>query len=220
MELLVVIAIIAVLAALLLPALSTAKTNAQWTGCLNNLRQLYFGAKMYADDTNGQLVSNWLLGTGTEEVNPYSWCPGWVSSTKPQDLTYGPAPQYSPTNEYGLQQGRLWSYVGSSAGLYRCPADRRTMGGLPVLRSYSMNAWMNGKSYGDPTGDSTFRTPAADGSLTYTLFRQENQIAEPSRTWTFIDEDASTINDSMFMVDMESFNYIYDLPFTRHGENI
>ncbi len=216
LELLVVIAIIAILAALLLPVLSSAKIKAQRTGCLNDLRQLSLGCKMYADDNNGQLVSSWPLGSAGAVVNPYSWCPGWASSTRPQDPVYGPAPQFSPTNEYALQQGKIWPYVGKSAAVYHCPADKRTLGGLPVLRSYSMNAWMNGKSYGDPTGVSTFLTPNADSSLTDTLFRREDQITQPSHTWTLIDEDASTINDSMFMVDMNSWNFIYDLPSTRH----
>lgn len=216
-ELLVVIAIIAVLAALLLPALSSGKKTAQRANCLSNLRQLSLAAKLYADDSKGQLVSSWPLGSGKNTpVNPYSWCPGWAS-TKPHAPLYGPAPQYSSTNVFALQQGKLWQYV-NSAGVYRCPADRRQVGGLPVVRSYSMNAWMNGKSYGDPTGKSDFTTPQKDSTLTYVLFRRENQITQPAKMWYLIDEDESSINDSMFMVDMSSQeNYIYDLPSNRHG---
>jgi len=104
-----------------------------------------------------------------------------------------------------------------SAGVYRCPADRRTVDGLPVVRSYSMNAWMSGRTFGDPTGASNFTTPEQDGTLTYILFRRENQIARPATLWQLIDEDETTINDSMFMVDMSSHNGIWDLPSTRHG---
>ncbi len=67
----------------------------------------------------------------------------------------------------------------SRRAIYRCPADNRSMGGMPVVRSYSMNSWMNGRSYGDPTGGSTFVTPENDGSLTYTLYPEETQIAHP-----------------------------------------
>ncbi len=94
------------------------------------------------------------------------------------------------------------------------------MGGVPVVRSYSMNAWMSGKSYGDPSGAaSTYATPENDGALTYTLFRKESQIANPSQMWTLIDEDGGTINDSLFLVDMSSVNGIVDRPSNRHGSS-
>ncbi len=214
-ELLVVIAIIGILVSLLLPALSRAKLKAQRTACMNNLQQLSVGCKMYNDDDGGKLVSSWPLGSGGDPVNFSSWCPGWAS-TAPQDLTYGPAPDYSCTNIYALQHGAIWSYV-KSAAVYRCPSDLRTVEGNPVVRSYSMNSWMNGKSFGDPTGSSTYMTPDQDDSLTYTLFRKESQVTQPSTLWCLIDEDETTINDSMFMVDMSPHNGIWDLPSGRHG---
>src|SRR6516162_8316881 len=87
-ELLVVIAIIGILAALLLPVLSAAKQKAQRIGCMNNLRTLSLACKMYADDGHGQLVSCWPIGWGNYPVNPYSWCPGWVSFDKPGGFEY------------------------------------------------------------------------------------------------------------------------------------
>jgi prepilin-type N-terminal cleavage/methylation domain-containing protein len=214
-ELLVVIAIIAILAALLLPVLSRAKKKGQAIACLNNLRQLNTGCKLYTDDNNGLLVSSWPLGSGSDPVNPYSWCPGWAS-TAPQDLTYGPAPQFSCTNIYALEQGAIWQYI-KSTGVYHCPADDRSSGGLPVVRSYSMNSWMNGRTFGDPTGNSNFTTPDQDAALTYTFFHKEVQVSRPAQLWWLIDEDGSSINDSMFAVDMGTVNGIYDLPSTRHG---
>jgi prepilin-type N-terminal cleavage/methylation domain-containing protein len=215
-ELLVVIAIIAILASLLLPVLSHAKTTSNRIACLNNLRQLALGCKMYSDDSHGELVSSWPLGSGTDPVNPYSWCPGWASATKTQPAIYGPVPDFSPTNVYAVQHGAIWTYV-QNASVYRCPADHRAIGGLPIVRSYSMNAWMSGRSYGDPSGDTTFPTPELDSTLAFTFFRKQNQITQPSKTWDLIDEDAGTINDSLFVVDMGEVNHISDLPSTRHG---
>jgi prepilin-type N-terminal cleavage/methylation domain-containing protein len=217
-ELLVVIAIIGILAALLLPALIAARQKAQRISCMNNLRTLSLACKMYADDSRGQLVSCWPIGWGNYPVNPYSWCPGWVSFDKPGGFEYGPDPQYNCTNVYALQQGAIWSYV-KSAGAYRCPSDSRRMGGALVVRSYSMNAWMNGRSYDDPTGSSTFVTPEDDASLTYVFFRKESQILQPSQMWCLIDEDAETINDSLFVVDVGAVNSIVDMPSSRHGKS-
>ena len=217
-ELLVVIAIIAILMALLLPALSRAKKKGQSIVCINNLHQLSLGCTIYANDNSGELVSCWPIGFGSYPVNPYSWCPGWACFDDPSvpAFNYGPDPQFNCTNVYALQQGAIWRYV-KTAGVYHCPADNRMMGGLPLVRSYSMNSWMNGRSYGDPTGGTTFTTPDQDGTLTYMFFRKESQIRQPSKMWYLIDEDGGTINDSMFIVDMGTENRIPDMPSTRHG---
>jgi prepilin-type N-terminal cleavage/methylation domain-containing protein len=219
MELLVVIAIIALLAALLLPVLSRAKLKGQSVTCINNLHQLSLGCIFYANDNDGELVSCWPIGSGTHPVNPNSWCPGWASLDDPSvpGFNYGPDPQFNCTNVYALQQGAIWRYI-KTAGVYRCPADGRMLGGLPVVRSYSMNAWMNGRSFGDPSGrGTTFPTPDQDGALACTFYRRESQIRQPAKMWYLIDEDASSINDSMFMVDMGTENHIPDLPSTLHG---
>ena len=212
-----VVAIIGILASLLLPTLANAKRTAVRTSCLSNLRQLSVATTMYAGESNGKLVSSWPLGKGPDPVNVDCWCPGWASITQPYDASYGPAPQFAATNVYALQQGKLWPYLGGP-GVYRCPSDKRAVQGQPVVRSYSMNCWMNGRSDTDPTGRSNYRTPAKDGSLTFTLFRRENQIKQPSQMWVLIDEDESSINDSLFAVSMaEDRNGMYDMPSNRHG---
>ena len=215
-ELLVVIAIIGILAALLLPALTSAKRKAQAIACLNNLRQLTIACKIYADDFHGNLVSCWPCGSGDELVNPGSWCPGYAN-TEPNTTGYdfGPYPQFSPTNVYALEQGVIWPFV-ESAALYRCPVDYRSMGGLPVVRSYSMNSWMNGTSYDDPVGD--LALPAGDDTVNYVFFRRENQITQPAKLFYLIDEADESINDSMFVVDMgPAESGMVNRPSTRHG---
>ncbi len=214
-ELLAVMAIIAILTAILMPVVSKGKIVAQRTACLSNLQQLNLGCKMYTDDNDGQLVSSWSAGSGSDAVNPYCWCPGWASAQPPPAVSALGA-DYDCTNQFALQQGKIWPYV-CSPNVYRCPADGRNLNGQPLVRSFSMNCWMNGCSDDDPTGFSTFNTPPDDLTLSYTLFRREGQILHPDQVWRLIEEDASTIGDSMFLVDMGEANQAASLPSTRHG---
>ena len=214
-ELLVVIAIVSIMTCMLLPAVSKAKMSAQRTVCLSNLQQLNLGCKMYTDDNGGELVASWPLGPVPDTANPYCWCPGWAS-TAPQRPVYGAGPDYSCTNVTALKLGKIWPYV-NSAAVYRCPSDLREVNGLSVVRSYSMNSWLNGKSQGDPSGYSTSATPNHDQTLTFTLFRREGQVLHPEKIWRLIEEDGSSINDGMFVLDMSKTNRVNDQPATRHG---
>src|SRR5215831_11122849 len=128
-ELLVVIAIIAILAAMLLPALSKAKTKAQGISCMSNGRQLTLAWRMCAEDSNDVLLS-----AESGMARPV-WFDGWID--------YNPLPVNWDIN-HDMTKSPLWPYTGKSKDIYKCPADRamvkdNTGQSWPRVRSISMS---------------------------------------------------------------------------------
>jgi len=207
-ELLVVIAIIGILAALLLPALSAARANAQKTSCLNNLKQLATAWTMYNDDNGGKIPSCkpfYTRGIG----NSNAWVLGVSCPTNwPDPFGEVDAGVLDATNEHAASRGVLFSATRSAAS-YRCPADSRAEGGAPYVRSYSMNNWMNGVPFASEA--------SSDLDLSNRLFKTESSLPAPSQLFVFIDEDATTINDGMFVTIMNPAEGFEDLPARRHG---
>ncbi len=192
-ELLVVIAIIAILAAMLLPALAKAKQKAQGVGCHSNMKQLTLGWIMYFTDCNGKLPYNGDEGyqpSGTVPTGNPQWCPGRMD-------TGGAGNQ--PTNQLFLKAGLIYPYVNNVA-VYRCPADHSSFSaqngqvhpiggaGDSRVRSMSMNAWIN--------CDPTFNLPAG-----FYIYRKDSDLVHPgpANIFVFIDESPYSINDAFFL---------------------
>jgi prepilin-type N-terminal cleavage/methylation domain-containing protein/prepilin-type processing-associated H-X9-DG protein len=190
-ELLVAIAVIAILAALLLPALSTAQLRSKQITCLNNLKQLALGDQMYANDSEGKLVGNVPQGFGT---NP--WVAGTMKS--PSDST----------NQTLIRQGKLFPYANQFT-TYRCPSDPSQTQGMPRVRSYAMNGWMGSRYMETDSGQGRFRTFVKD---------TETAAAGPAALWVLTDEHEASIDDGWFMVTMNDSWPFKSFPATRHQQ--
>jgi prepilin-type N-terminal cleavage/methylation domain-containing protein/prepilin-type processing-associated H-X9-DG protein len=192
-ELLIVVAIIAILAALLMPALSSGKAKAKQAGCLSNLRQLEMCAQMYSGDNEGKLADNL---PGGEKTN------GWVlgNLTLPADST----------NQNLIRVGELYAYA-NNPNIYRCPADPSQTAGIPRARSYSMNSWIGSRSM-----ENSFPSYAA---RTYRTFVRESELATrgPNDLWLIVDEHEATIDDGWFLVTMDDSQPFASAPATRHS---
>jgi prepilin-type N-terminal cleavage/methylation domain-containing protein len=174
-ELLVVIAIIAILAAMLLPALSNAKTQAQGTHCLNNTKQLMVAYIMYSQDNGDRLANNF----GIPDIDTYATS-NWVAGRMDDPS--------EATNAALLMEGTLQPYMAGSIGSYKCPGDKTVN-----LRSYSCNG-----NLGYDVSSGTMTWEATDG--TYQQFKKLGQITRPVQIITFIEESSTSINDGFFVL--------------------
>jgi prepilin-type N-terminal cleavage/methylation domain-containing protein/prepilin-type processing-associated H-X9-DG protein len=207
LELLVVIAIIAILAALLLPSLSKAKTKGQGVACTANLKQLQLCWQLYTDDNADSLPGNTALNPG-DLSNRGAWTAdpvSWLQGNAWTDIT--------PTN---LQRGVLYHY-NQSLGIYRCPADRSTVldqGIIPRNRSVSMSMYMNFRTERDNPG--------------YELcWHRLGQIQRPgpSQAAVFIEEHEKSIQQSAFGINAPNSLTLFNsslwtwisFPATRHN---
>jgi len=211
-ELLVVIAIIALLGAMLLQVLASAKAKAQSTACLSNLKQLQLGWQTYADDNHGTLPPNISDKFGFVQMGvSNAWGNSWVWGNAQQD-----------TNDANIRQGVLFPHVGSVA-IYRCPADSSTVVGhrsLRRYRSYSVDDWLN-----PHIQSGTIEQEINDSSLAMRNVQQLNS-QPPWRIFVFIDEHPESIGDGMFGIptpqgggdDMDPYWWGASMPADRHSQ--
>lgn len=186
-ELLVVIAIIAILAGMLLPALSKAKAKAQQIRCVSNLKQLSTAWMLYANDAEDFCPSN--AAVSPFDPNYGNWVTGWLNWGTGQPLS-------ANTNNSFLQAGSLGPYMARSLDCYHCPADNFRSSIGVRNRTVSMNSFV-GDYIGLMTrfGNSGYRIYNKLGSFT---------APGPAKTWVFLDECPDSINDGLFQVNMGS----------------
>jgi len=204
-ELLVVIAIIAILAGMLLPALTKAKTKAQGIQCLSNQKQLTLAWIMYAGDHDDNLVWNDLTADGS----------GWVRGI----LDYNPANPHN-TNLANLRDpnyAKLAPYA-QAVGIYKCPADRSYVLSagrrFSRVRSLSLSQAMNSRN-----DWLSFITKKE-----YVVFKKLTELGAmgSSKAYVFIDEHPDSLNYGDFAVSMNDGAppgsiYIIDYPASSHN---
>jgi len=187
-ELLVVIAIIAILAAMLLPALTSAKKRGQAIVCLSNTKQLMLGSILYAGDNNDQIINNG--GSSTP----------WVDKTY---LTWGTDSINTNTEVLMDPTLSLMANYIKSPGSYKCPGDYNTCPVGPRTRSISMNGALGGGGgptvlgdFPDPPGETYYGNGGTGGAA-----KRFGQLIHPgpANTFVFLDEQGDSINDGTFM---------------------
>jgi len=204
-ELLVVIAIIAILAAMILPALSKAKSKAQGIYCLSNEKQLTLAWIMYADDFQSKLVPN--HDGGTHDYN-LSWFPGWEDFT-PNNT--------DNTNLNFIKLSKIGPYT-KAQGIYKCPADifncKEGSQQLARIRSISMNGFIEGNAY---VGEHD--AYSSHWYQNYFSYQKMTDIVRPnpSQLWVFNDEHPDSINDGWEIMNPTDLNNWTDLPASYHN---
>lgn len=207
-ELLVVVAIIAILAAMLLPALSRAKGHAWRLQCVNNEKQMVLTWALYSTDHNERLAFNGGRGYGM--TMPYLWVYGGNHGDN-QTLTNE---QYLVGNNYALFAPYLRAYA-----VYKCPADRtkwpvRGLGDVFELRSYAMNSYLG-------TRAENVETPLTLHPA-YRVFAKSHDLASvpTGERFVFTDVNPASICTPGFGVDFAMDDFIHYPASFHNGRGV
>jgi prepilin-type N-terminal cleavage/methylation domain-containing protein/prepilin-type processing-associated H-X9-DG protein len=209
-ELLVVIAIIAILAAMLLPALTKAKQKTQGIYCMNNTKQLMLAWQMYLHDNNDRIVIALHGGEARDAVGDpllgKSWAEGWLDwTTQPNNTNTA----YLINDNFA----RMANYISKSKDVFKCPADnflstaQRSMGWSGRCRSLSGNIGL---------GDGNATTGPWGAIYKHCVKYSDIQIPGPSECWVFVDEHPDSMNDPGFF-NPSGPTLITDTPATYHN---
>jgi prepilin-type processing-associated H-X9-DG protein len=207
-ELLVCIAMIAILAAMLLPVLGSARVKGQAAACLNSHRQLMLACLMYAEDSRDTMPYN-LGESEIRRTQADQRFLNWNSSVMSWEL------DSDNTNVTLVTTGGIGPYTGGSAAIYRCPADRAVSevqadaGWTARVRTISMNAMV---------GDAgEFSNAGANvNNPNYKQFFRLSQIPKPNMIFVFMEEHPDSINDGYFLNKHRSMQWL-DLPASFHN---
>jgi prepilin-type N-terminal cleavage/methylation domain-containing protein/prepilin-type processing-associated H-X9-DG protein len=207
-ELLVVIAIIAILAAMLLPALAKAKAKAKATQCLSNMKQLQTCYIMYLGDNNDRLPLNIVSGSS-------ALANSWVVGDCQTDVTTD-----------NIKNGVLYQY-NTAVAIYACPANTKLITGsipfvgtttVPQTRTCSINYAMGGNSAGSPNGPWTITR-----AMTFNSYAKMSGVRRTSAIFVFGEEDDCTLGDGSFgmypLVASNPLNLWWNMASTRHNNS-
>jgi prepilin-type N-terminal cleavage/methylation domain-containing protein/prepilin-type processing-associated H-X9-DG protein len=208
-ELLVVIAIIAILAAMLLPALARAKNRAEGISCVNNTKQLIAAAHVYALDNGDKWPANGPGNSTIDLVNPpANYVPNvWVEGREGSNLT----DQQTADGMVSERVSLLAPYLAKTKASFRCPSDKALtkVGSVSYYRprSYGMNtfvAWAVAPWHNEPSGG-------------YQVFLKSSSVSRSADVFVFGEIHPYSICRPQFGVHMDAAQ-MYHYPGNQHGK--